>query len=165
MAELDEKLKQLLSDENRMKQVMEVASALLGKSKAPAPSGETGFSAPPANPPQENPPQADGAQANASSNSPPMSEMLTALLSQMGTSSDQAAPVAGDADNTTSSSVLPRLLQMMTSNSEKVNPERLNLVKAMKPYLAESRAASIDRAVRMANVAKAAKNALGLLGR
>ena len=43
--------------------------------------------------------------------------------------------------------------------------ERLDLLRAMKPYLKESRISSIDRAVRMANMTKAAASAMHLLGR
>ena len=158
MAEFDDRLKQLLSDENGMKQFMEVASALLGKSEAKSPAGETATSAT----------QANTTQANATSNSPPMSDMLSALLSQIGSSSGQGSPAASsDAASSTASSpsVLPQLLHTLSDKNVQINEQRLNLVKAMRPYLAESRAASIDRAVKMANVAKAAKNALGLLGR
>ena len=39
------------------------------------------------------------------------------------------------------------------------------ILNAMKPYMAAKRADSVDRAIKMANMAKVAKSALGMLGR
>lgn len=61
--------------------------------------------------------------------------------------------------------VLPPLLQALSGRSDLVKPEKLNLVRAIKPYLSDGRSPGVDRAIRMANVALAAKSALSLLGR
>lgn len=61
--------------------------------------------------------------------------------------------------------VLPPLMQAFSGRSDLVKPEKLNLVRAIKPYLSDGRSPGVDRAIRMANVALAAKSALSLLGR
>lgn len=61
--------------------------------------------------------------------------------------------------------VLPPLLQALSGNGDLVKPEKLNLVRAFQPYLSSQRSPGIDRAIRMANVALAAKSALSVLGR
>ena len=55
--------------------------------------------------------------------------------------------------------MLPDLLQML-GGSASVNSDRANLLKAIKPYVNESRSGNIDRAVNMAGMAKSAKSAL-----
>lgn len=85
------------------------------------------------------------------------------------------APAAGRSDDANSGSggpnlgnlaaAIPPLLQAMSGNGSFIKPEKLNLIRALKPYLSEERGTSIDRAIRMANVAQAAKTALTALGR
>ncbi len=60
------------------------------------------------------------------------------------------------------SDAVPKILSAIAGGEGNISPERLNLIKALKPYLQDSRAADVDRAIRMANAARAA---LGLLGR
>ncbi len=62
-------------------------------------------------------------------------------------------------------SALPPLMQALSGRSDLVKPEKLNLVRAIKPYLSDERSPGVDRAIRMANVALAAKSALSFLGR
>jgi len=61
--------------------------------------------------------------------------------------------------------VLPPIMQAISGNGSFIKPEKLNLIKALKPYMTEARGSSIDRAIRMANIAQAAKTALTALGR
>ncbi|MBQ9535220.1 MAG: hypothetical protein IJU78_05205 [Clostridia bacterium] len=60
---------------------------------------------------------------------------------------------------------LPILMQAFSGSGDFVDADRVNLVKAMRPYISAERAGSMDRAIRMANMAKAAQTALGILGR
>ena len=57
------------------------------------------------------------------------------------------------------------LMQAFSGGENFIKPEKLNLIKAFKPYMTESRGSSIDRAIKMANIAQAAKSALAALGR
>ena len=61
--------------------------------------------------------------------------------------------------------LLPQLMTLFSGQGDLVKSERLDLLRAMKPYLKESRISSIDRAVKMANMTKAAASAMHLLGR
>ena len=60
---------------------------------------------------------------------------------------------------------LPPILQALSGNGDFVRPEKLNLLRALRPYLSAERGSNIDRAIKMANVARAAKTALAALGR
>ena len=165
MAELDDRLKRLVSDEHSMKRVLDMASAIMAQRNAAHAAPE-----PPAEP---------AAQSD-------MTSILAALLQQQkGEGSANAEPAAGTAKaeeppgtathaedpggkkNATAAfaEALPQLMQALSGNGDLVKSERLNLIKAMKPYLSETRIGSLDRALRMANVTKAAKSALHILGR
>ena len=61
--------------------------------------------------------------------------------------------------------MLPQLMQAFSGQGNLLSNERVNLLKAMRPYLKETRLGSIDRALKMANVTKAATSAMHLLGR
>lgn|GEM_PF-4817588 len=63
------------------------------------------------------------------------------------------------------SAVLPAVMQAMSGKGELLRPEKINLIRAFRPYLDEERQGEIDHAIRMANVAQAAKTALSALGR
>ena len=60
---------------------------------------------------------------------------------------------------------LPRLLGALSGNGEGLDSKKINLVRALSPYLNAERSQYIDRAIRMASVASVAKDALGMLGR
>lgn len=60
---------------------------------------------------------------------------------------------------------LPPILQALSGKGEFIKPEKLNLIKALKPYMSATRGDSIERAIRMANIAQATKSALTALGR
>ena len=63
------------------------------------------------------------------------------------------------------SAVLPAVMQAMSGKGELLRPEKINLIRAFRPYLDEEHQGEIDHAIRMANVAQAAKTALSALGR
>lgn len=60
---------------------------------------------------------------------------------------------------------LPPIIQALSGKGEFIKPEKLNLIKALKPYMSPTRGDSIERAIRMANIAQATKSALTALGR
>ena len=99
-------------------------------------------------------------------------DMARAILSAMLKAGD-AAPggaalpaAAGSAmEQSPLAALLPQLMTLFSGQGDLVKSERLDLLRAMKPYLKESRISSIDRAVRMANMTKAAASAMHLLGR
>ena len=103
---------------------------------------------------------------------------LASMFSSASSNSGNSAPPPGDSPASTGNAdqeqpfglgslatVLPPLMQALSGHSDLVKPEKLNLVRAIKPYLSDGRSPGVDRAIRMANVALAAKSALSLLGR
>lgn len=165
MAELDDRLKRLVSDEPGMRRVLNLASAIMERrSAAPPPPKPEAPSKP------EPPPAARG----------DVSALLASLLAREGArdgaGAEAAEPAAagaaegGAAEKATPAAALaealPQLLQALSgSGGDLVKSERANLIRAMAPYLSAQRAGSLDRAMRMANVTKAAKSALHILGR
>lgn len=129
-----------------------------------------------------------GGQAAASTPLPSNEELAMRLATLFAsaeadsnrTTASPSASTTGAASNTTSNdpvgqgqnfslgnlaSILPPLMQALSGRNDLVKPEKLNLVRAIKPYLSDGRSPGVDRAIRMANVAMAAKSALSLLGR
>ena len=90
---------------------------------------------------------------------------------------EQAAPVQDDPTSASDSQsaardktsllmeALPRLLGALSGNGEGLDSKKINLVRALSPYLNADRNQYIDRAIRLASVASVAKDALGMLGR
>ena len=60
---------------------------------------------------------------------------------------------------------LPNLLQAMSGSGEGLDGKKVNLIRAISPYISSSRGEYIERAIRLASVAKAARDTLGILGR
>ena len=56
-------------------------------------------------------------------------------------------------------------MMAFSGDANYLKPEKVNLLRALKPYLGQRRAPDIDRAVKMANLARAAQEALGGLQR
>lgn len=56
---------------------------------------------------------------------------------------------------------LPKLMQAFSGDTNYLKPEKVNLLKALKPYFGDRRGPEIDRAVKMANLARAAQSTLG----
>ena len=153
MAELDERLSRLISDEDSMKRVLELASAVM--------AGQNGSSS------QENPSQTPPKQTS-SIETPPASPDLASVLSFLGANTSNARQQAdSDASSATAGlmELLPQLLQALSGNTSSLQGDRVNLIRAMQPYMSEGRADSIERAVRMANLTKVAKDFLKLMGR
>lgn len=157
MAELEERFSQLLADPEQMQKVVDMARAILSQRES-APSV-----------PSSPAPAAAAGDPPASAADP---AGLTAMLSAMLKAGD-AAPggaalpaAAGSAmEQSPLAALLPQLMTLFSGQGDLVKSERLDLLRAMKPYLKESRISSIDRAVKMANMTKAAASAMHLLGR
>ncbi|MBO5973198.1 MAG: hypothetical protein J6Q16_00695 [Clostridia bacterium] len=133
MAQLEEKLGALLSDEEGRQRFLQLASMLSGNGGASSPSPDADSDSQAANNTEE--------EAYA----PPP---------------DKAADKAGMILE-----VLPKLLGALSGSGEGLDEKKLNLIRALSPYLNTQRSRYIDRAIRMASMAKAAKDTLGMLGR
>ena len=131
MAQLEEKLSALLSDEEGRQRFLQLASML---------SGSGGSSS---------------------------SRAGTDSDSQAADDTDQTAPPPDKAADKAGMilEVLPRLLGALSGSGEGLDEKKLNLIRALSPYLNTQRSRYIDRAIRMASMAKAAKDTLGMLGR
>ena len=134
MAQLEEKLSALLSDEEGRQRFLQLASML---------SGSGGSSS---------------------------SRAGTDSDSQAADDADQTAPPPSGGNNADDRAgvileLLPRLLGAMSGSGEGLDEKKLNLIRALSPYLNTQRSRYIDRAIRMASMAKAAKDTLGMLGR
>ena len=78
---------------------------------------------------------------------------------------DKKAEKDAASDNGDLFSRIPALLSSFSGPKSSIDEKKLNLIKAMQPYMSEYRKEYIDRAVRMASIAKAARETLDLLGR
>ena len=155
----------MLADEEGLKKVLEAAGALLEgrntqqSATAAQPQPESSAAAP-----------ADTLPAlpkSPDAEKPDLGALLGGLLGKADGNGISSGPSpSGDSGGQSPlSSILPQLLQTFSGKTNYIDENRLNLVKAIKPYLAESKVGNIDRAIKMANMAKVARNALGLLGR
>ncbi len=154
MADLNERLERLLSDQDSMQRVLEMAKTILAQRDS---VGEE--------PVQEPLPEPEPAK-------PDLSALLSGLLSQTppptqaeDVPSSSAASNASPLGAAALAAILPQLMQAMSGQGDLVKQERAALVRAMRPYLKSNRGSSIERALRMANMTKAATNALHTLGR
>ena len=152
MADLDERLNQLLSDQDTVNRILELAKLIQAQWDSQNPE--------PVKPPQT--PLQQTAE-------PDLSALLTAVMSSHDTQSPPQSNTAPTIDSNTFPSplvaLLPQLMQAMSGQGNLIKSERVNLIQAMRPYLKENRLQSIDRAIKMANVTKAATSAIHLLGR
>lgn len=152
MAELDQRLEQLLSDPEGMQKVLDAAKAILSQRENALPAQAQSSETPPAS--------AEGSAGLAA--------MLSSVLGAGNPSAAQSANAPSPAsmdDASPLASLLPQLMTLFSGQGDLVKSERLELLRAMKPYLKTSRISSIDRAVKMANMTKAATSAMHLLGR
>lgn len=164
MADLDERLDRLVADQDSMKKVVETAKAILAQRNGPDPGSAEASSA------SEDPSNADGGKQASQGSSAALAALLQQLAAQKG-----EAPPAGASEASASSSqtsalpalaaVLPQFMTALSGQGNLLKSERVGLLNAMRPYLKEERSDSIDRALKMANVAKAAMSAMHLLGR
>lgn len=150
---MDDKFNAILNDPEKMKAAFDMASKIMaqGGSKAPAPeinSNDLGS-------------VLQNMRENGTLDS--ILKNLSSTSSSSGTqSTDNTKPDAKQKSNF--ADMLPNLLQMM-GGSASLDSDKANLLKAIKPYVNESRAENIDRAVNVAGMAKSAKNMLGSLKR
>lgn len=135
---------------------------------------------------QESVPSAQPQKPEATADTAPSNEELAAMLAQMLSSKSSASEesaAASPAESTSANSpsspappdsgsglgsiaaILPPLMQAFSGGGNFIKPEKLNLITALKPYMSEARGSSIDRAIKMANIAQAAKTAFTALGR
>ncbi len=156
MADLNERLDRLISDQDSMKRVLEMARTILAQRDSQG-SGSA----------EESPPHPE-----PENDTPDLSALLSGLLGQTGTQpqmeqepAPQSEPSASPLGAAALAAVLPQLMQAMSGQSDLVKQERAALVRAVRPYLKSDRGSSVERALRMANMAKAATNALHTLGR
>ena len=187
MADIQDTLQKLFSDPESMKKVTDLAAGLApalqesvaSQSPPPASGGLGGLFG---SPDQTNPPPSgeqnsgDISSLLASlgkglSSTPAENEQkkeggldLSSLSSLFGKGSSSAE------ENTEKQSgmdpaLLPRLMMAFSGDANYLKPEKVNLLRALKPYLGQRRAPDIDRAVKMANLARAAQEALGGLQR
>lgn len=172
MAELEEKLNQILSNPDSMKKVMDLASGLMSaqqnnnaaSQQASAPQGSdlsgllgslgkgNASAAPPA---------ASGGGGMD------LSTLLASLSGKKGGSqggeNGEEAPSPGEvpAPGGFDMAVLPKLMQAFSGDTNYLKQEKVNLLRALKPYFGQRRGPEIDRAVKVANLARAAQDTLG----
>lgn len=165
MADLDERLNRLVADQDSMKKVVETAKAILAQRNGPDPGSAESSDA------ESVPTAAEGAKPPPKADS---AASLTALLQQFAAQKDGDAPKSTPQSDASPASaatlpalaaVLPQFMTALSGQGNLLKSERVDLINAMRPYLKEERAGHIDRALKMANVAKAAMSAMHLLGR
>jgi len=157
MADLDDRLDRLISYHESMRKVLETAKTILAQRDSAA---SVSVSDPPAK--AEAPPQ-----------SPDLSSLLSTIMDQQAAVHSQKEGLDAPEPQTQAqaqgmpalAAILPQLMQAMSGQGNLVKQERVTLLRAMRPYLKDTRLSSIDRALRMANMTKAATAALHTLGR
>lgn len=155
MADLDDRLDRLISDQESMRKVLETAKIILAQRDSAA---SVSVSDPPTK--AEAPPQ-----------SPDLSSLLSTIMDQQTAVQSQKECLDAPEPQTQAqgipalAAILPQLMQAMSGQGNLVKQERVTLLRAMRPYLKDTRLSSIDRALRMANMTKAATAALHTLGR
>jgi len=132
MAQLEERLSSLLSDDEGRQQIIKLASMLGGSSSAE--------------------------QTNTKSNE-------TAQTEPSDDRDSNGATVQSNDKTSAIFSALPNILQAMSGNGDGLDSKKVNLIRAISPYISSARSEYIDRAIRMASIAKVARDTLGNLGR
>ena len=163
MADLDARLNQLISDQESRQKVLDAAKAILAQRDSVHPERES-LSPAPAQAPEEK--ESGGGD---------LTQLLSSLLARQAASGEESENPLQSTQNISSAmpelptspllQALPQLMGALSGKEDLVDHQRLDLLRAMRPYLREGRAGSIDRAVRMANLTKAAASAMHLLGR
>lgn len=187
MADIQDALQKLFSDPESMKKVTDLAAGLApalqesvaSQNPPPASGGLGGLFG---SPEQTNsPPSGEQNSGDISSllaslgkslSSPPAGNEqkkeggldLSSLFSLFGKGSSSAEENT-EKQRGMDPPLLPRLMMAFSGDANYLKPEKVNLLRALKPYLGQRRAPDIDRAVKMANLARAAQEALGGLER
>lgn len=167
MAELEDKLNQILSNPDSMKKVMDLASGLMSAQQ----NGSTAS--------QQTTGQPGGlsgllgtlGQGNspapaASGGGMDLSALLASLSGKKGGGGEQQAEAGGSPGEAPAPggfdvAVLPKLMQAFSGDTNYLKQEKVNLLRALKPYFGQRRGPEIDRAVKVANLARAAQDTLG----
>ena len=126
MADLDERLSQLLSDQDTVTKILEIAKVLQAQrdSVSPEPANMDTTIAPP-----------------SESTEPDLSALLSSMLSSVPqhSPSEEPTPSASEAPQSPVlpplAAILPQLLQAMSGQGNLIKHERVNLIQAMRPYL------------------------------
>lgn len=151
MADLDERLNQLLSDQDTVNRILELARLIQAQRDS------------------QNPEPVNPSVSEQQSVEPDLNVLLSTVLSAQSHQSSPQSETMLENDRAASVSplvaLLPQLMQAMSGQGNLIKSERVNLIQAMRPYLKENRLQNIDRAIKMANVTKAATSAIHLLGR
>ena len=142
---MESKLDSILNDPEKMKAAFEMASKIMGQNGASSPPPEVDSSA-----------LADTLQKMRQSGA--LDNILSGL-SGNNTAQNTENVTEEQPKRSNFADMLPDLLQML-GGSASVNSDRANLLKAIKPYVNESRSGNIDRAMNMAGMAKSAKSAI-----
>ena len=142
---MESKLDSILNDPEKMKAAFEMASKIMGQNGASTPPPEVDSNA-----------LADTLQKMRQSGA--LDNILSGL-SGNNTAQNSENVTEEQPKRSNFADMLPDLLQML-GGSASVNSDRANLLKAIKPYVNESRSGNIDRAMNMAGMAKSAKNAI-----
>jgi len=150
MADLDERLSQLLSDPAAMERLTELARTLQTRQNSADPAAVTADT-----------------PSTATEENTTLSAVLSNLLSAGAATEPAQEQPQGAAPPPASPllTLLPQIMQAMSGNGGFIKQERINLLQAMRPYLKDRRTDSIDRAIKMANITKAATLAMHELGR
>ena len=156
MADLDERLDRLIADQESMRKVLDMAKTILAQRDSAASESAT-EPAPP---------------SDTFASGPELSSLLSTVLGQQDASATKPDTSGVEQPSQASlqgipalAAILPQLMQAMSGQGNLIKQERITLLRAMRPYLKDTRLTSIDRAVRMANMTKAATAALHVLGR
>lgn len=140
---MDDRLNAILGDPEKMKSVFEIASKIAGKQ--------------------------DGAPAETPS--PEGFKEAFKNMQESGALDDIIKNLSGASENESSkkpesdgekgglSAMLPNILRML-GGSDSLKSDRANLLKAIKPYVNQNRAESIDHAVNVAGMAKNARSVI-----
>ena len=153
MAQLDDSLKSILSDSKSLNALLEMLP-LLKQSASEAPSSNQ------SNDSATSTGNDPGAAGSPQSQHTPDAQTAPDDTAQTTQAQEANDPFPPNVEKL--AAALPQLIQAFSGSANLVDGQKLNLLKAVSPYLATSRAGSIDRAIRMANMAKATKSAIGI---
>lgn len=146
MAEPDELLRRLLSDEDSAKRFFELASSVM--------AGQNGGSS--------------DQTAQKQDPSPPSAPDLTSILGNLaGGAPNETAPDPSVSSSPLASllAFMPQLLQALSGNTSALQSDRVTLIRALQPYMPQGKSDSIERALRMATLTVVARDILRALGR
>ena len=141
---MDDRLNAILGDPEKMKSIFEIASKIAGKQDW-APAAET--------------PSPEGFK-EAFKNMQESGALDGIIKNLSGASENESSKKSeSDGEKGGLSAMLPNILRML-GGSDSLKSDRANLLKAIKPYVNQNRAESIDHAVNVAGMAKNARSVI-----